>query len=57
MHEEDGNEPEFHPMNVQHQDMKSKPEIEIDTFNRNIIERVIAELKLEHERNAHIHEN
>jgi hypothetical protein len=37
--------------------MRSKPDIEIDTFNRNIIERVIAELKLEHERNAHIHEN
>lgn len=44
-------------MNVQHQDIKPKPEIEIDSFNRNIIERVINELKLEHERNAHINDN
>lgn len=37
--------------------MKAKPEIEIDQFNRSIIDRVMRELKHELERNAHINQN
>ena len=36
--------------------MKPKGEIQIDQFNRNIIDRVIRELKKEHERNAQIND-
>lgn len=36
----------------QHRDIKLKPEIDIDRFNRNVIERVIKELKTEHDRHA-----
>lgn len=57
MNEEYGADPDSQPTFQQHQDMKTKPEIEIDSFNRNIIERVISELKLEYERNAHINDN
>lgn len=36
----------------QHRDAKQKPEIDIDRFNRNVIERVVKELKIEHDRHA-----